>query len=241
MELLGPGEVHLKYAFVDEFKGSQSAAEAAKIISSDEKHRQQKYAFEKDQDHYLLARYLIRISLSSYCDKISPEEWTFDTNHYGRPAVTNDGAPKDLHFNLSHSGGMVVCGFASTYEVGVDVENVTRICSHMSLAEHSFSQLEVEKLKTFESEKIPSEFFKFWTLKESYIKARGMGLHLPLDQFSFVVDKDQSVKVLFDPRMKEDPNRWSFKLLHPRENFQVAVALASAHDLKLREDFLRFL
>ncbi len=233
MELLTEGVVHLKYAFVDEFRASSKYAQAIDLLSDDERKQHQRYAFENDKDLYLLARYVLRTSLSKYYDKILPEHWEFKFNTYGRPSIANQCAPKNLHFNLSHADGMVVCGFAATEEIGVDVESTIRVCSYLELAERCFSETEFEKLKSFKPAQVASEFFNFWTLKEAYIKARGMGLHLPLDQFSFVIGGHDDIKIIFDSRMKEVAKRWQFKLLNPRGNFRVAVALATPNELAI--------
>ena len=237
MELLKSGEVHLKYAFAEEFRASLKYAKAIDLLSDEERKQHQRYAFENDKDLYLLARYVLRTSLSKYYDKILPEHWEFKFNTYGRPSIANQNAPKNLHFNLSHAEGMVVCGFAATEEIGVDVESASRVCSYLELAERCFSEMEFEKLKSFGPKQVPSEFFNFWTLKEAYIKARGMGLHLPLDQFSFVIVDHDDIKIIFDSRMKEVAKRWQFKLLNPRGSFRVAVALAHEGVLLIDEEF----
>ncbi len=240
MELLGPGDLHLKYSYAEEFKNSKSFESAFAILSQAEKSQYQKYSFEKDKNLYLLARYLLRSTLSRYSNAITPANWVFEFNPFGRPFVINKNRPNDLFFNLSHSDGIVVCALASTQEVGVDVENSKRESSYLELAEHCFSNIEIEKLKSMDKKFHQAEFFKFWTLKESYIKARGMGLQLPLDQFSFQIGKKNDVHIVFDPRMNEDSERWKFKLINSIGTYQIAVALATSRDLKVREEYVRF-
>ena len=240
MELLGSGEVHLKIALLGEFISSSHVQKAMRLLSVEEKAKQQNYSFDKDKNLYLLARYLVRTSLSKYTTGISPADWKFEFNPYGRPFIANANKPSNLYFNLAHTDGIVVCAIASTGEVGVDVENSMRVCSYLDLAEHCFSEREIERFKSFTTEQQAAEFFKFWTLKESYIKARGMGLQLPLDQFSFLINKDDDIKIMFDERMNEDSARWQFMLQQPISNFQVAIALATEKPLKVRRELIRF-
>ncbi len=240
MELLKSGEVHLKYAFAEEFRASSAFAKALPLLSEDEKIQFDRYAFEKDKNLYLLARYILRTTLSKYFKKISPAEWEFKFNPFGRPFIANKNRPENLHFNISHSDGVVVCAFANTEDVGVDIESSKRECSYLELAERYFSKLEFEKLKSNAESEIPREFFKFWTLKESYIKARGMGLQLPLDQFAFQFGKKNEVSIVFDPLMNEDSERWRFKLINSIGIYQVAVALAISRDLEVHEEYVRF-
>jgi 4'-phosphopantetheinyl transferase len=66
-------------------------------------------------------------------------------------------------------------------------------------------------------------FFEYWTFKESYIKARGMGLSLPLDKFSFYFSHDRSVKIAIDSALSDDAERWHFWQFRPRREYLVAV------------------
>lgn len=236
LEALKPGEVHLKYAFVEDFKVSAAFANALTLLSDDEKTQFDRYAFEKDKNLYLLARYVLRTTLSKYFSQIAPAEWEFKFNPFGRPFIANTNRPENLHFNISHSDGIVVCAFAAIEEVGVDIENAERECSYLELAERYFSKLEFEKLKTSAESDVPKEFFKFWTLKESYIKARGMGLHIPLEQFSFIVVDSENISIQIDPRLKDDPKRWQFKLFKINLEYQVVVALVSNSTLRTFEE-----
>ena len=91
-----------------------------------------------------------------------------------------------LRFNLSHTDGLVVCLVAVEREIGVDVEHTARAGSvGIEIAERFSSPSEVAELRSLPFADQRSRFFDYWTLKEAYIKARGLGLHLPLDQFSF--------------------------------------------------------
>ncbi len=240
MDLLAAGEVHLFYAFADEFKHSAEFQKGLNLLSVEERIQYGKYAFEKDKVNYLLARYVLRTKLSEYFPVINPENWQFKFNRFGRPSISNENAPKNLYFNLSHAGEMVVAAFASVKEIGVDVERKDRVCSYLDLAEHCFSDLEIQKLKSNDAKDYPVLFFNFWTLKEAYIKARGMGLALPLAQFSFVINSNNDIQIIFDNRMNEDASRWSFRLIDQREAYQLAVAVAAERPLKIRETSIRF-
>jgi 4'-phosphopantetheinyl transferase len=56
-------------------------------------------------------------------------------------------------------------------------------------------------------------FVSLWTLKESYVKARGFGLSAPLDAFAFEVNGD-IIMIRFDyDRLADDPAAWQFALI----------------------------
>ena len=96
----------------------------------------------------------------------------------GKPYL-KDGA---AHFNISHSGSVATC-VVSRYQVGCDVEKVREI--DLKIAKRYFCKEEADELFSLkkESDRIDA-FFRLWTLKESYVKAVGKGLAIPLNSFS---------------------------------------------------------
>lgn len=82
-----------------------------------------------------------------------------------------------VQFNLSHSGPYGVCALSDT-PVGVDVELIRPLVR--DVAKRFFTETEQAWL----SRRPPEEFFRLWTRKESFTKALGKGLTLPLDSFS---------------------------------------------------------
>ena len=108
-------------------------------------------------------------------------------------SVDKNGKPflkdaKNVNFNLSHSGKLVMCAI-SEFEVGCDVELVKD--GRIDVAERFFTVAEREFITAGDGEKNKNErFFRLWTLKESFIKANGAGLSLPLGTFSVARDGD---------------------------------------------------
>jgi len=87
-----------------------------------------------------------------------------------------------IHFNLSHSGHMALAAFADA-EVGCDIEDIKE--ADLELAKQFFRPEEYELLSGLKGEEQNSAFFQLWTLKESFLKATGMGMELPLNTFGF--------------------------------------------------------
>lgn len=94
-------------------------------------------------------------------------------------------------FNLSHSHDMVVCA-VSEKAVGCDIEKITDARKH--LAERFFCKEEILHLETFANTERDSEFFRLWTMKESYMKMTGEGMRLPLNQFELLMGNEVKVR-----------------------------------------------
>ncbi len=152
---------------------------------------------------------------------LPPHGAHFALNAHGKPAVEPDCG---LQFNLSNSVGLVVCLIAEGAEVGVDVESRERADEILKLAPRVFSSNEQTQLHDLDEAEKLDRALSLWTLKESYIKARGMGLAIPLDKFSFVFGRAEEVTLEIDPSLKDDPARWRFGLLD-RAGHRIAMMI----------------
>jgi 4'-phosphopantetheinyl transferase len=202
----------LWFAYPDDLKaaGAREACEA--ILNAQELERAKRFRFEHHQREFVAMHALGRMALShDAC--FSPEAWQFPTNEYGKPAAEPECG---LRFNLSDSDELVICLVAREREVGVDVEVREQAEGILSVARRSFSGLECEQLEALEGEAKMERALALWTLKEAYIKARGMGMALPLREISFVFDGAAGIElVVSGPEVDEAPERWTFcRLLH---------------------------
>jgi 4'-phosphopantetheinyl transferase len=202
------------------------------LLAPAERARRDRYRFEHSRREYLLTRALVRTTLSRYAP-VEPAAWTFRENEYGRPEVDVAGY-RDLTFNLSNTRGLIACVLARDREVGVDVEDTERRGETVSIADGFFSPREVAALRTLPEAHRRARFFDYWTLKEAYIKARGMGLSIPLDQFSFLLDAGPPIRVAFDPRLGDDAATWQFAQfdLSPKHRTAAAVRRGPGPDLR---------
>lgn len=177
-----------------------------KAYESLPKNRKEKvnhFRFEKDK----------KLSAGAYLllDKLLKEENitdpSFKTGEYGKAYLSNH---ENIHFNLSHSGKLVSCAI-SDVEVGVDIEfNDPSI--DLDIAKHYFYNSEYENIMN--SENPSDEFFKYWVLKESYMKYTGLGFNLDLDSFEIIINE----KI----RLKNDENNLKFSLFDVDE-YKMAV------------------
>ena len=126
---------------------------------------------------------------------------------------------------LAHTLGLVVCAVSFVHEsVGVDAELITADRDIVSLAERYFSASEIHAFRACPSSKQSRRFFAYWTLKESYAKARGDGLRLALDRSSFHFQED-AIQIVTDPSLADDDGSWRFVLVQGSQNHLIAVAV----------------
>lgn len=177
------------------------------LMSPTEREQQQRFVFEKDRHRYLVTRALVRTALSRYAS-VPAARLAFVANAYGKPALAE--APPDLAFNVSHAGNLVVLAVARGGALGVDTEGVESRIAVDDLADRYFAREEADELRTQPVERRQRRFFEYWTLKESYIKARGMGLSLPLDRFGFRFPHAAGVSLWTHADVDDAPQRWRF-------------------------------
>ena len=154
------------------------------FVSFERRVRILKYKNEIDKKRSLIAELLIRKAAYEELD-IPIEKVKISYNPYGKPFIDN---VRYFKFNITHSGNYVAIA-VSRYGVGIDIEKIENI--DMGVAKRFFMKSEYQYIKSLssETEKI-NAFYMLWTLKESYIKAIGKGLKIPLNSFGFNIDKD---------------------------------------------------
>ncbi|WP_405297602.1 4'-phosphopantetheinyl transferase family protein [Methanobrevibacter sp.] len=171
------------------------------------KNRQDKidfYRFEKDKK-LSAGAYLLLKKLLSEENVTNP---IFKTGKYGKVHISNI---ENTHFNLSHSDKMVLCAI-SDMEVGADIEyNDPKI--DLSIAEHYFYNSEYENIMN--SPNPPDEFFKYWVLKESYMKYTGLGMNLDLNSFEIIIEDEI--------RLKNDDKNLKFNLFNIKD-YKIGIA-----------------
>lgn len=182
----------------------------AALLSPEEEVRRARFAFEHLRHTFLVTRVLVRSVLSRYAPHVPPEAWTFSANAYGRPAIAAPDPGLPLRFNLSHTDGLVLLGVTLERDLGVDVEHTGRPSQTVELAADVFSPVENAELLALPESARRRRFFELWTLKESYIKARGMGLALPLDGFSYAFRDGHAPSIAFSPAVPDAPEEWQF-------------------------------
>lgn len=120
---------------------------------------------------------------------------------------------------------MVVCAITDQPAIGVDVENRKMAGEKLDLADDYFAASEVAALSSLTPTERPDRFVDLWVLKESYLKACGLGLAVSLDQVRVRLPPEGPLQVSFGPEIQDDPALWQFGLFTPGSNHRLAVAI----------------
>ena len=191
------------------------------LLSDDERERLTRFRFERDRALFLAAHALLRITLSRHTN-IEPYAWRFCKGSHGRPEIAEPRSR--LRFSLSHTHGLAACAVVLDRDVGLDVEYLSND-PPIDLADRLLSPRERCDILSVPIDARASLFLEYWTLKEAYAKARGLGLSLPLDQFSLYKDTDGRWRTALEPPPHEDIVRWWFWSWHVSNDHQMALAI----------------
>lgn len=223
MLALGAADVHVWLADPNEVTDPAHQARCLALLSADERAQHARFHFARDRHLYLVAHALVRCTLSRYA-AVAPAAWRFVATPHGRPELAPGVCPLPLRFNLSHTHGQVAVAVTLVRDVGVDVESHDRPGDPVASAADYFAPAELDALRALPAAARTERFFVYWTLKEAYIKARGLGLSLPLELFAFDVADPGPIAVAFTPPLVDDPAAWHFERARPTPRHFLACA-----------------
>jgi len=227
---LGSDEVHVWR--VDLCREVAHLQSFQQVLAGDERARADRFYFEKDRQHFIVARGLLRILLGRYLNK-QPHRLQFCYGPHGKPALVRELGGDDLRFNLSHSNGLVLYAITRGRELGIDLEYLRSWVSDEQIAERFFSPREVAALRALPDHARQRAFFNCWTRKEAYIKAKGEGLTLRLDQFEVSLVPGEPAALLRTYGDPQEASRWSLRELAPGPGYVAAVAV-EGHSWQLK-------
>jgi 4'-phosphopantetheinyl transferase len=159
----------------------------AGILATDEQSRAARFYFERHRNQFIAARGWLRTIIARYLN-IPRDALNFTYSRYGKPSLETKA---QLRFNVAHSGNFALYAFVLNRDIGIDIELMNSDFAGEAIATRFFSQNEIAALLAFPINKQVQAFFDCWTRKEAFIKAQGMGLSLPLNQFEVSLNHDQ--------------------------------------------------
>lgn len=153
-----------------------------------------------------------------------------DFDKYGKPFLLSINP---CSFSISHSKDYVVLALSDKL-VGVDIEWMGDR-EYISLAERFFAKEEMLFLNTLPYQEQKETFYQLWTLKESYVKALGLGLRISLSSFAFTKQRAYEWALLKNAEEDITKNAWAFKVISLLPNYSIAIATALDEAVEIKE------
>lgn len=200
----------------------------SKLLSENRRAKLEKYNFIEDAQRTLLGEVLVRWAVRKHFNNNNLKNLTITRDFYGKPYFEED---ESIHFNISHSGEMVLCSIF-VKPIGVDVERVKE--NNLNIVEKYFTQIEKDYIYNRCVKDRLEAFYEIWTLKESYVKAIGKGLNIPLNSFSTIV-KHNEIEIIHPT----EKSIWKAYSLEVCKGYKAALCVQSTiNNLEINTIFI---
>jgi 4'-phosphopantetheinyl transferase len=227
---ISDNDIHVWLVKPDVITESALLRQYWQLIDAEESARIKRLRRRQQQHNSLLSRVLVRYVLSQY-EGLQEQQWRFVSTAQGKPVAVYPAGyhGRQLQFNISHTQGLIVCAVSVTQAIGCDVETTKRQNNWQGIAQHYFSDDEQAHLFSLPKVRQRQRFFDLWTLKESVVKASGLGLAIGLDSFTMVIGEAGAGNVNRNIHQAknsliETAQRQSL-LIYPCDHFTVAVTV----------------
>ncbi|WP_299119090.1 4'-phosphopantetheinyl transferase superfamily protein [uncultured Winogradskyella sp.] len=188
------------------------------LLSDDEKERASRFKFFKDKRCYVVTKGILRLLSGQYLNK-DAKAIKFEYEKYGKPKFKHK---TNLNFNVSHSGDLAIIGFIYDHTIGVDIEKIKNDFDTFDIASKFFSKQEINALREIPTQQQHLAFYRCWTRKEAFIKAKGSGLSFPLNEFSVSLDSDLDAEVLWTKWNTGEKHQWKLSSFIPSKDYIAA-------------------
>ena len=194
------------------------------LLSKDEKERAERFYFERDRGRYIVGRGILRTLLSGYLG-MDAHTVRIIYGRDGKPMLEDIFNKKHLQFNLSNSNDWVVYIFGWDNPVGIDLEHVRVFDAADDFAKQFFAAQETALLNSLTHDQKWDTFFKFWTAKESFLKAKGSGLTFPLNQVEIALGSGNDARIASINGDLQQAAKWRLETFNPIAGYQAAIAV----------------
>ena len=144
------------------------------FLSADERARLARFQRQEDQERFLLGRGLLHLLAGAHLD-LAAEDVELGCGPFGKPCIDARAGARAPHFNISHSGNLVLLAFHPVLEVGVDVEEVRPNPELAAIAARWFGPDVCRAWSQLDSVEQLTAFYQEWTRHEARLKALGTG------------------------------------------------------------------
>ncbi len=193
-------------------------------LSHNERTRSEKYHFERDQKRFIAGRGILRNILSRYL-KTEPEEIVFSSNAHGKPFLSDACNNKEISFNLSHAHDLALYAVTAKRRVGIDLEYIQQAFQWEAIVERFFSPGEQAEIWTLPEKERCRAFYTYWTRKEAFLKAQGLGLTNDIKEVDVNFKSEGSAPLLKLNRAPDKADCWELHDLYPGFGYAGALAV----------------
>lgn len=220
-----PGSVDIWHLLMDKFVDAAILSDCQALLSSAERTREERYRFYRDRCLYRMTRAAIRTVLSRYSAR-APQDWEFEAGLFGKPQLiqSSDWTPP-LEFSISHTTDMIVIAIGWGMQLGIDVEATGRQLEE-HVARTCLTVGEQMARQALPPDHRSRRFIDLWTLKESYLKARGDGFNLAPQRLGFTLANDDIHFSAAD--VEQNALGWSFLQFELSSHHVVALCTDAA-------------
>jgi 4'-phosphopantetheinyl transferase len=195
------------------------------ILSPSEVARNARLATLALRQRDLQARSLVRCALSLHAP-LAPKDWKFSQSKHGKPSIALcHGDLAQWQFNLSDSENIAVIAICQKRAVGVDVESST-VADELLDSPLILSIRERASLQKLPLAERRRRFLDHWTIKEAYLKARGLGIaSMPLDTIAPDFEYPGRIRFTELTNNKSPDTDWLFLQFDTGQHGRVSVCL----------------
>lgn len=194
------------------------------LLSPDEQSRADRLRFAVHRNRYIASRGFLRQILNRYIH-IAAREIRFFTGFHGKPQLNVSPEKTDLQFNLSHTHGLALYAVSRKHDIGIDVEYLGRACSPLKIARRFFTPGEAEIIAGLPEKIGRRAFFTCWTRKEAILKAKGVGLTIPLNQFAVSVLPEDPPALVHAAWDRDEHSKWQLFDIDPGRDYVASLAV----------------
>ncbi len=220
---LAPNEAHVWTSFLAKDAEIQAFE---KLLTADEAARANRFLFPEDRRRYIVSQGTLRLLLAHYLN-IPPLAIAFARTEYGKPYIHSDqqDMSNPVYFNVSHSREIILHAFARQESMGIDVEYERDVTDIFAVAKRYFTPSEYEQIYKAGKAEQRNVFFRLWCHKEAFIKAVGLGLSLPLNQFEIDLSAKPGARLRILAPAAWAAGDWNIEELSITEHYRAALAM----------------
>jgi 4'-phosphopantetheinyl transferase len=218
---LNSNEVHVWKVNVDQ--APSELGPLWELLQTDEHDRAARFRFPRDKRRFVARRGVLRHILCAYTGE-KPAGLRLAYGPFGKPSLASDSAAAGVHFNLTHSAGLVLYAVALNRQVGIDTERILAEALSEPLIQRLMSPGELSVFRGLSPSAQCKAFFDCWTRKEAYLKGLGVGLQTEPNTFAVSLAPEFPATLL-----EGADQRWTLHSLSSADGYSATVA-AEGHD-----------